>query len=152
MVLKTRKPKRAPPEPEQPIVWERADPAALANFDPSTKTCTMNCGKHAHDPRSYKELKFMCDDCDCHEPKGCPSMPLQPITSVDEYRAVLDVVVKAEAEGNEVLARPLRALVDVSPFDGCWCNGRSTRPLEPACPICAGEGFVPSSACDSRYP
>jgi len=66
MVLKTRKPKRAPPAPEQPIVWERADPAALAKFDPATKTCTMNCGKHAHDPRSYKELKFMCDDCDCH--------------------------------------------------------------------------------------
>lgn len=72
-------------------------------------------------------------------------MRLQPITNVDEYRAVLDVVVRAEAEGNSVLARPLRSLVDASPFDGCRCNGRSRRPLEPACPICAGEGFVPAS-------
>lgn len=45
------------------MVWKRADPIALEKFDPSTKTCEMNCGKHANDPRSYKELKFMCDDC-----------------------------------------------------------------------------------------
>lgn len=57
------KPPKAKPVPEKPIEWQRADPVALAAFDPSTKTCNMNCGKHAHDPRSYKELKFMCDDC-----------------------------------------------------------------------------------------
>lgn len=74
MVLKTRKPKRAQPAPEQPIVWERADPAALANFDSSTKTCTMNCGPHGLDPRSREERLFLCDDCDCHEPKGPPAM------------------------------------------------------------------------------
>lgn len=57
------KAKRVQPVPETPLVWKRADPAELAKFDPSTKTCEMNCGKHANDPRSYKELKFMCDDC-----------------------------------------------------------------------------------------
>ena len=55
--------KRPKPEPEPPLVWERADPIALEKFDPSTKHCSMNCGKHAKDPRSYKELKFMCEDC-----------------------------------------------------------------------------------------
>ncbi len=57
------KAKKPPSKPAPPMVWERADPVALANFDPSTKHCDMNCGKHAHDPRSYKELKFMCRDC-----------------------------------------------------------------------------------------
>jgi hypothetical protein len=77
--VKARKGKPTP-APEPPIEWQRADPAALAKFDPTTKTCTMTCGKHAHDPRSYKELKFMCDDCDCHaaprESKGTPAMPM----------------------------------------------------------------------------
>ena len=63
MALKTRKPRAVQPAPEPPFVWERADPVALAKFDPATKTCTMNCGKHALDPRCYKELRFMCDDC-----------------------------------------------------------------------------------------
>lgn len=71
-------------------------------------------------------------------------MPLQPITNADEYRAVLDIVVKAEAEGNDLLARPLRALIDASPFDGCLCNGRSRRHHEPACTVCGGNGFVPA--------
>jgi hypothetical protein len=26
--------------------FTRADPAALARFDPKTKLCTMNCGPH----------------------------------------------------------------------------------------------------------
>lgn len=43
--------------------WPRADPEALAAFDPDTKTCTMNCGPHAADPRSSKERKFLCQDC-----------------------------------------------------------------------------------------
>lgn len=78
MLSKARPPKRTQPAAAPPMEWERADPAALAAFDPASKTCTMNCGKHAHDPRSYKELKFMCDDCDCHEPKGTPAMTEQP--------------------------------------------------------------------------
>lgn len=63
MALKARKPKRAQPALESPIEWERADPAALARFDPSTKTCDMNCGKHGLDPRSREELLFLCDLC-----------------------------------------------------------------------------------------
>jgi hypothetical protein len=47
----------------QPIVWTRADPAALARFDPSTKQCLMNCGPHRDDPRSAAERKLLCDDC-----------------------------------------------------------------------------------------
>lgn len=43
--------------------WPRADPVALEQFDPATKTCNMNCGPHAHDPRSRKERLFLCDDC-----------------------------------------------------------------------------------------
>lgn len=70
-------------------------------------------------------------------------MRLEPITDVDEYRAVLNVVVAAEKEGNDLLARPLRALVDASPFEGCWCNGHAVRSHEPPCAICDGEGFVP---------
>ena len=46
-----------------PIDWPRADPAALAAFDPRTKVCTMNCGPHAQDPRSDKERRFLCGDC-----------------------------------------------------------------------------------------
>jgi hypothetical protein len=45
------------------IEWTRADTSALAKFDPSTKVCTMNCGRHVDDPRSPKECKFLCDDC-----------------------------------------------------------------------------------------
>jgi hypothetical protein len=63
MALKARTPKRAQPVPEQPIEWERADPAALAAFDPATKTCDMNCGKHGLDPRSREERLFLCDLC-----------------------------------------------------------------------------------------
>lgn len=63
---KVRKGKAAQAAPETPIEWTRADPAALEQFDPATKTCTMNCGKSSLDPRTYKELKFLCDDCDCH--------------------------------------------------------------------------------------
>jgi len=47
-----------------PIEWTRADPVALAAFDPASKTCTMNCGPHAHDPRSREERLFLCDDCE----------------------------------------------------------------------------------------
>jgi len=56
--------KRKPATPAaQPIVWPRADPIALASFDPATKRCEMNCGPSSLDPRSAKERKFLCGDC-----------------------------------------------------------------------------------------
>lgn len=45
------------------LVFQRADPTKLAEFDPTTKVCTMNCGPHKDDPRSANERKFLCDDC-----------------------------------------------------------------------------------------
>lgn len=63
MVVKSRKPKRPLPEQEPPITWEYADPVSLAEFDPKTKCCTMNCGKHGLDPRSREERLFLCDLC-----------------------------------------------------------------------------------------
>lgn len=44
--------------------FERADPAALAAFDSRTKACTMNCGPRFDDPRSPKERRFLCPDCE----------------------------------------------------------------------------------------
>jgi len=58
-----RRMKVQPVQPEREIVFERADPKALAAFDPATKRCTMNCGPHAKDPRSRAERMFLCDDC-----------------------------------------------------------------------------------------
>lgn len=46
-----------------PLEWPRADSAALACFDPSSKICTMNCGPSTLDPRSEVERRFLCDDC-----------------------------------------------------------------------------------------
>lgn len=45
------------------MVWRRADPAALATFDPRTKVCSMNCGPHSLDPRTSAERLFLCDEC-----------------------------------------------------------------------------------------
>lgn len=45
-------------------IWPRADPEALARFDPSTKVCVMNCGQSLLDPRTKEECKFLCDDCE----------------------------------------------------------------------------------------
>lgn len=45
------------------IEFPRADPGALAMFDPNTRLCQMNCGPHTHDPRTDKERKFLCSDC-----------------------------------------------------------------------------------------
>lgn len=58
------------------IVWPRADPAALATFDPRTKVCSMNCGPSTHDPRSATERKLLCDDCYPANPP--PASPAQP--------------------------------------------------------------------------
>jgi hypothetical protein len=51
------------PAPSRPIVWQRADKAELARFDPASKVCTMNCGPHRDDPRTDAERKLLCDDC-----------------------------------------------------------------------------------------
>lgn len=65
--MKARKSKPAPP-PAAPIEWTRADPAALAKFDPASKVCTMNCGPHGLDPRSRAERLLLCDDCETVAP------------------------------------------------------------------------------------
>lgn len=46
-----------------PIVFPRADPAALAQFDIRTKVCVMNCGPHRDDTRTPEERRFLCNDC-----------------------------------------------------------------------------------------
>lgn len=58
-----------------PIDFPRADPAALAKFDPSTKRCTMGCGQHAADPRSKEECAFLCDECVTVAPAAAPALP-----------------------------------------------------------------------------
>lgn len=66
MKSKARKVKQAQAETAEaaaPIEWPRADPDALAAFDPATKACTMNCGPHVRDPRSREERLFLCTDC-----------------------------------------------------------------------------------------
>ena len=67
---KERKPRGRPrkatsaPEQAQPVVmFPRADPEALAAFDPATKRCSMNCGPSTRDPRTRKERMFLCDEC-----------------------------------------------------------------------------------------
>jgi len=44
--------------------WPRANPDELAQFDPATKLCTMNCGPAEGDPRSDAERKLLCTDCE----------------------------------------------------------------------------------------
>lgn len=56
--------------PRAAIEWPRADPRALARFDPATKTCTMNCGPHRDDPRCAAERKLLCSDCLDNDPTG----------------------------------------------------------------------------------
>ena len=48
---------------EHPLAFTRADPAALASFDPRTKICSMNCGPHRDDPRTREERLLLCDEC-----------------------------------------------------------------------------------------
>lgn len=63
MSEKVRKVKPTQPAADTPIDWPRSDPAALASFDPATKTCNMNCGAHAQDPRCCNERLLLCSDC-----------------------------------------------------------------------------------------
>ncbi|MDH4602403.1 hypothetical protein [Pseudomonas syringae] len=68
MTTKVRNAKLARPAAEKLIDWPRADPVALAAFDPASKTCMMNCGPHGLDPRSREERKLLCDDCEQYQP------------------------------------------------------------------------------------
>lgn len=62
--------------------WLRADPEALAAFDPTTKTCVMNCGPHVDDPRSALERLFLCDECDTTTPSAAqPRTPRAQLTT-----------------------------------------------------------------------
>lgn len=63
MSTKPRARKQEAAAPDSPIEWKRADPTALAAFDPASKLCTMNCGPHGRDPRNQDERMFLCDDC-----------------------------------------------------------------------------------------
>jgi hypothetical protein len=54
---------KAPAPAAAPMVWPRADPEALARFDPRTKVCSMNCGPSSADPRTAAERSFLCDEC-----------------------------------------------------------------------------------------
>lgn len=69
--------------PSQPINWPRADPAALAAFDPRTKHCTMNCGQSSMDPRTANECKLLCDDC---EPVDLMKVPCRQCNMTPERR------------------------------------------------------------------
>ena len=72
---------------EAPINWPRADPVALASFDPRTKTCSMNCGPHALDPRTKAERMFLCDECFVNE---VPPMKIcEALGKIREARALL---------------------------------------------------------------
>jgi hypothetical protein len=55
------------------IDFPRADPAALADFDPASKVCQMNCGPSLKDPRSAIERRFLCPDCWVIQPKETPA-------------------------------------------------------------------------------
>jgi len=67
--------------------WPRANPDELASFDPSTKTCTMNCGPHTDDPRSAAERKLLCKDC---EPVQRPITPTMLALAMSEDGEELD--------------------------------------------------------------
>ncbi|MCP1515543.1 hypothetical protein OKW09_005314 [Pseudomonas rhodesiae] len=63
MNTKARKANPARQPAVRSIDWPRADPVALAAFDPATRACTINYGPHGLDPRSREEWKLLCDDC-----------------------------------------------------------------------------------------
>lgn len=46
---------------------QRASREDLADFDSNSKQCTMNCGPALGDPRSEKERRFLCTDCETME-------------------------------------------------------------------------------------
>lgn len=46
------------------IEFKRVPAELLVGFDPNSKRCTMNCGPCLGDPRTDKERKFLCSDCE----------------------------------------------------------------------------------------
>lgn len=82
--------KRVEKQPGAGPVFTRVDPAALAKFDPNTKVCTMNCGRHRDDPRSYAERKFLCDDCSIIEPRMEPRTYFDTDDYIRRLREALD--------------------------------------------------------------
>lgn len=62
-VPQVKRTKTAPEIEAKPLIFTRANPEALAAFDPRSKLCVMNCGPHAQDPRTAAERKFLCDEC-----------------------------------------------------------------------------------------
>lgn len=44
--------------------YPRTPSETLLTFDPASKRCTMNCGRHGSDPRSRTEMMFQCEDCE----------------------------------------------------------------------------------------
>lgn len=67
MPSKTISDVKSHPAPPVKSDWPRADPKALARFDPASKICTMNCGPHAQDPRKFAERIFLCTDCETNK-------------------------------------------------------------------------------------
>lgn len=101
LTVATRKTRPAPPA--APIHWPRADPQALASFDPASKICTMNCGRHMQDPRSHAERLLLCDDCIPNQPTG-DLMDTGPIASaVRNHAAKLRQVNVETAADNDLL-------------------------------------------------
>lgn len=68
--------------------WPRSNPAELAEFDPESKVCTMNCGPHGDDPRSGDERKFQCLDCSPRQPAAA-ILPTKPKCPRRSKKAIL---------------------------------------------------------------
>jgi len=149
-----------------PIEWPRADPQALASFDPRSKCCTMNCGPSADDPRSAAERLLLCGDCVLNEPTG-DQMDTGPIAT--ELRNTAAKVKQVEVQSSDDfdllrdagdLLRVLANLMDGKPPikafgpPGDWgyetelgkavialragtCVGAADRPVQPVWPEAA---------------
>lgn len=95
------------PEPQRAIEWKRANPVALAAFDQSTKQCSMGCGQHSDDPRSWKECQFMCDECYTVTPtreqllakEVAAKIPIFGILGAREKSAVISAISDGETFG-----------------------------------------------------
>lgn len=80
--------------------WPRANPEDLANFDPSTKVCVMNCGPSTTDPRSKAERRFLCTDCE----EGNPGMERELNTHIPEF--LLEMSKQMAEQPNRMTAHP----------------------------------------------
>lgn len=116
MNTKPRKPKHAPLVSSVSIEWTRADPAALAAFDPSTRRCTMNCGPSGLDPRSRAERLLLCDDCEIVPPAPKPT---------NRYGVKVDYFTRK-------LGELVRDLADYPPDELARALARLSRTADPA--------------------